>query len=602
MNRHHRRLPVALSLVAAWFVTAVQAGEVSVEARDGGYCVSTPNYALTVAKNGGASSLSVGGLEFFPARAGSPLGAYLYQNGLLKQAEISKTADNTLLVKYPQATLAYECAAEGMTWKVANLSDKGLELVLLFGPAVQAVMDERGGIWKPVVVQEWTTTTWFRDKAKLRIEGGTRQWGPFAGDLQVWTASVPAKETRTVRLFPGSATADEMAKVAAAKPFKLEPPPEPTGPMWDVKALSKAPAYRPAPGFKSEGLQAIFFDGLPYQGKPTRVFAWLGLPKRAAGEKVPGMVLVHGGGGTAFDTWVRLWVERGYAAIAMDTCGCVPQGKYGKWTRHEAGGPPGWGGWNQIDWPHADQWTYHAVADAVLAHSLLRSLPEVDTQRVGLTGISWGGYLTSILAGVDARFKFAVPVYGCGFTNEHGFAASVARLGPERCARWMRWWDPSSYLAGAAMPMLWVTGSNDFAYTLNALQKSYRLPTGPHTLAIRLRMPHGHGAAGEQPKEIHAFADSFCKNGPPLARIVEQGRKGGDLWLTYQSSCPIAKAELNYTCDVGRWQDRKWVAIPAQLDAEKKRVSAALPAGAKVSYFNLFDDRGCAVSSEHVVE
>ena len=30
---------------------------------------------------------------------------------------------------------------------------------------------------------------------------------------------------------------------------------------------------------------------------------------------------------TAFDEWVRLWVGRGYVAIAMDTCGKVPVGK-----------------------------------------------------------------------------------------------------------------------------------------------------------------------------------------------------------------------------------------------------------------------------------
>jgi hypothetical protein len=37
------------------------------------------------------------------------------------------------------------------------------------------------------------------------------------------------------------------------------------------------------------------------------------------GRKVPGIVLLHGGGGTAFESWVKLWVDRGYAAIAIDT-------------------------------------------------------------------------------------------------------------------------------------------------------------------------------------------------------------------------------------------------------------------------------------------
>lgn len=67
------------------------------------------------------------------------------------------------------------------------------------------------------------------------------------------------------------------------------------------------------------------------------------------GEKVPGMVLVHGGGGTAFEDWVQLWVQRGYAAIAMDTCGQVPVGSNAHWVHDDQGGPPGWGGMDQID-------------------------------------------------------------------------------------------------------------------------------------------------------------------------------------------------------------------------------------------------------------
>ncbi len=361
--------------------------------------------------------------------------------------------------------------------------------------------------------------------------------------------------------------------------------------------LSNAPKWSALERPSAPGVKAVFFDGLPFQGKPTRVFAWLGLPKLNPGEKAPGMVLVHGGGGTAFDEWVRLWTDRGYAAIAMDTCGQVPVGTYAKWVRDPQGGPPGWGGLDQMDRAPTDQWTYHAVADAILAHSLLRSLPEVDPDRIGVTGISWGGYLTCILAGVDSRFRLAVPVYGCGFTDRHAFAPSLAQLGPERAAQWMAWWDPSVYLPTAQMPLLWVTGSNDFAYTFNALQLSYRLPPGPRTLCIRLRMPHGHGGAGENPEEIRVFADSILKSGVPLAKFTEQGRDGRKVWARYSSERGIRKAELNYTVDTGKWQDRRWEALPATF--ADGLVSATLPDQTRVYYINLFDDRDCVVSTEH---
>lgn len=369
---------------------------------------------------------------------------------------------------------------------------------------------------------------------------------------------------------------------------------------WDVRTLTGTPRMYPAPEFQADGVRALFFDGLPYKGKTVRVFAWYGAPKTKAGESVPGMVLVHGGGGTAFAEWVRLWTGRGYAAIAMDTCGCVPRGEYGKWERHEMGGPPGWGGFEQVDEPIEDQWTYHAVADVLLAHSLLRSMPEVIPERTGITGISWGGYLTCIAAGVDDRFKCAAPVYGCGYLGDNSAWVDVfGKMGGEKAQRWLALWDPSVYLSNARMPMLWVTGTNDFAYPMDSLQKSYRLPEGPRTLCVRPRMPHGHGGAGENPEEIHAFADSLLELGAPLVRFAGHGRDGDRAWARYEGERPVTKVELNYTCDAGVWTDRKWESVPADIDAESRTVSAVLPAGVTVHYFNLYDDRDLVVSSEH---
>lgn len=107
--------------------------------------------------------------------------------------------------------------------------------------------------------------------------------------------------------------------------------------------------YYPAPGFQQPNVNALFFDGLDYQGHPTRVFAWHGLPAGAdAAHPVPGIILIHGGGATALANWVRLWNARGFAALAMDNCGGVPawsESPYSQpiWPRHAHSGPAGWG-------------------------------------------------------------------------------------------------------------------------------------------------------------------------------------------------------------------------------------------------------------------
>jgi dienelactone hydrolase len=366
------------------------------------------------------------------------------------------------------------------------------------------------------------------------------------------------------------------------------------------QAKRTMPATQPAAGFKADGVTAIFYDALPWKGQPTRAFAWVGFPANLKpGEKVPAMVLVHGGGGTAFENWVKIWTARGYAAIAMDTCGQLPRGTNNKWERDEHGGPPGWGGWEQTDLPPTDQWTYHAVTDVILAHSLLRSMPQVDADRVGLTGISWGGYLTCIVAGLDDRFKLAVPVYGCGFLGEDStWLPNFEKLGAEKAATWLKAWDPSEYLPGARMPMLWVDGTNDFAYPLDSLQKSYRLPKGERTLCTRVRMKHGHGP-GQTPEEIHAFADAILKGGTPLPRITEQGPHGRLAIAVFDSPTKIVSAELNFTRDTGKWKERKWETTPAEIDTTHNRATGSIPPDATVYYMNLTDERGLVVSTEH---
>jgi len=72
-----------------------------------------------------------------------------------------------------------------------------------------------------------------------------------------------------------------------------------------------------------------------------------------------------------------------------------------------------------------------------------------------------------------------------------------------------------------------------------------------------------------------------------------------DVWMTFESQRPIAKAELNYTTDTGKWQDRNWQTASATLDADASKASATLPEAVTVYYFNLIDEQDLVVSSEH---
>jgi len=375
----------------------------------------------------------------------------------------------------------------------------------------------------------------------------------------------------------------------------------------------QAPTIHRVPEMDQGPIQAIYYDGLDYQGKPTRVFAYIGIPEAPEGKKLPGMVLAHGGGGTAFPQWVQVWYDQGYASISMDLTGHLPaEDGWKRGKPHEHGGPHHTGMFDDVDKPRDAQWMYHAVADIMLANSLLRANDTVDAERIGLTGISWGGVLSSLTAGVDDRFVFAAPVYGCGYLYDS--KGHFKRMGATDDAELekKKYWDPARFFTGSPMPMVWVNGDNDPHFSADVLTRSH-ISAGPEsTLSIHPRMPHGHGPGWEMKyvPEIYATADFLLKGkGMPLARITEQPEvdDAGSVRLRYESEQPITAATLytmtgpyEYATPEGKRHFdlvNPFEAHDAALDAESKTVTATLPEDCTYFYLNLTDDRGCIVSS-----
>ena len=366
-----------------------------------------------------------------------------------------------------------------------------------------------------------------------------------------------------------------------------------TGP-WDMKAL-RAAEVKPEWGKDVGKAREVYYPGEPYQGKSTRVFAYYAKPAQGDGP-FPAVVLVHGGGGKAFRDWAEHWAARGYCALAMDLAGVGPAGRL-------ADGGPDQSDETKFrafdDKTVRDMWTYHAVAAVVRGHNLLRSLPEVDRDRVAVTGISWGGYLTCIVAGLDDRFKAAVPVYGCGFLHENSYWTPdrFAKIEPERRKRWTEAFDPSVYLPNVKCPVLFLNGTNDFAYPLDSYQKSYQLVTAPRTVSVRVRLPHGHiWSFGE----VDAFIDSVVKKGDPLPEVGEMARDGDAVSAPVTSKTKLKTASLHYAVAEGVWQKRVWKTLPAELKDGK--ATAKLPDDRPLVYYlAVTDERGLEVSAPHAV-
>jgi len=362
-------------------------------------------------------------------------------------------------------------------------------------------------------------------------------------------------------------------------------------------------------------IQSILYEGEAIKGQPTEVFAFYASPAtlgepRDENEKYPGIVLVHGGGGTAFAEWVHLWAKRGYAAIAMDLSGSRPpaavvddkgqlKAPIKPRQRLERGGVNHGRAekFGSIGGTIEDDWPYHAVAIVMRAHTLLRSFAEVDADKTAVTGISWGGYTTCLVASLDDRFRCAVPVYGCGFLHEGESVQKPAidALGDRRMA-WVTAYDPGSHLGKCTIPTFWVNGTHDKHYVLDSYAKSYRQVRGPTTFRIGLKMPHGH-AAGWRPAEIGIYVDSILGRGEPLPVVGPLVTQEGTVSAIVTSKIPITKAELQFTRDEGVRSERKWQTLPARFE-DGKVIAKNLPKEANTWLLAITDERGALVTTE----
>ena len=191
-----------------------------------------------------------------------------------------------------------------------------------------------------------------------------------------------------------------------------------------------------------------------------------------------------------------------------------------------------------------------------------------------------------------------MPVYGCGFLGEDSVwkTGSLAKMSPNARERWLREFDPSRYLSGVGCPILFLDGSNDFAYPLDSVRASYRLVQRRFRhISIILNLPHGHIWTFE---EVDRFADSILRGETPLPSLSTMKIDADKATTHVVSRVPLKQAGLNYTTDTCEWQKRRWQTVAAEVD--RNTISAHLPQQRPLVYYlSVTDQRNLRVSTEH---
>ena len=243
-------------------------------------------------------------------------------------------------------------------------------------------------------------------------------------------------------------------KSASPKAETASPgPPWPPGPWVPDYAVEPVrDGEDSASGTRSEEARLVFSD---WMGRPVSLYARRSYPLREAN----GAAVLHivGGAQTILPGDLSVWTDEGYAAAGFD------------WQISGVGGRPPERTSRFPDGAVAQFSPTPSLAAAVLPvaaqaaavclHWLARC-PGVDGGRLGVTGISWGGYLAWLLAAYDSRVRALVPVFACGGLFAEG--RPVADHAPEVRAFWQRHWEPAALGPRIQAPVCYLNGTNDF--------------------------------------------------------------------------------------------------------------------------------------------
>jgi dipeptidyl aminopeptidase/acylaminoacyl peptidase len=239
------------------------------------------------------------------------------------------------------------------------------------------------------------------------------------------------------------------------------------------EAWTKHPLVRP------EIYKYKSFDGFEIEAALVKPADWDGK------TKLPLVVYVHGGPTGAWedavDAWSQLLAARGFAVILPNIRGSVGYGQ--KFVEM-----------NRADWGGAD---YKDVMAGV--HDLVnRGI--ADSNRLGIAGWSYGGYMSEWAITQTNEFKGAVS--GAGMAN------LISEFGTERGPAYDEWFwgvpyekpegflnhSPFLFLKKAKTPTLILQGEND---TVDPMGQSEELYRGlkrygvPTELVLYPREPHG---------------------------------------------------------------------------------------------------------------
>jgi dienelactone hydrolase len=261
--------------------------------------------------------------------------------------------------------------------------------------------------------------------------------------------------------------------------------------------------------------------------RPCAVWCRLGVP--AGPGPWPAVIHCPGGGQAPDAADIAFWNAHGFACVAFDW-------QHGLYPGHDPARKSQWPpgviaqGAGSQERPQDPRQLIFPVAVRAIGVIIdwLEGDQRIDAERIGITGISWGGYLTWVANAHEPRLRAAVPVYGCGGLFDPVHACTPIGLVPAVRQAWLADWEPSRLAARQRHPVCHLSGSNDFFgwprhgdMLLDAVTVPCRRSWAPNL---------DHALESGQSALAVAWMDRWLRSGPALPPEPQPGDPGEPWW------------------------------------------------------------------------
>ena len=359
------------------------------------------------------------------------------------------------------------------------------------------------------------------------------------------------------------------------------------------------------------GTAAISTKRFTFKSKDgvNTIYAIMAYPK-AAGV-YPGILMYHGGGGIAegLVNNLRTYAALGYVTMALDEPGIASIANSSPYST----GPwksviPGEGPKLNVAGGIQNSTLYDAIIGSIEAFNLLSSQPNVNAQKMAVTGSSWGGYLTTFTAGVlGSRVKAAYSTWGCGFYETGSFWSElIAQMPSHYKSDWLTYLDAGRRAKDITAPYFIEQATNDTYFWPEAVSATLNAITGTKNHVTMANLNHTTLSSSATMKQ--RYMNYYLKGvGSPFGTInitSSDMQLDGSLKINMNVSLPVgvslSSAKLYYSVPTLTWQTRNWIELQATLvnGSSYQAILSSSLANKGINYYaNMIDTRQVQTSS-----